>query len=84
MKIDRTAMAVLVNICFALSWGVQIVRSQAKRASATLQAHTVITHQALRNVGFLLREPSEPPGQQTAAFSFTKRSHMPLSSREVN
>ena len=51
MKIDRTAMAVLVNICLALSLSVQIARSQAKPASATMQVHMVITNQTPNDNG---------------------------------
>jgi len=43
LRIRRTAIATLVNMCLALSLGVPVVRSQATSATGTAQVHLVIT-----------------------------------------
>jgi hypothetical protein len=48
MKIDRT-IAMLLAICFTLSWGVPILGSQAKPSPSTVQVHMVITDQTLND-----------------------------------
>lgn len=51
MRTYRTAILTFVGISFSLSWGVAVVRSQAKPAAATVRVHMVITDEAVNDSG---------------------------------